>query len=290
MSKLYDGNSGLDQRSFIRNTEIAWKMLKRDASKHASGGVSQYEFLEETGLKVEGEARDVLDQYLDRWNWGQGRILVQNPNLEAAKEREEVRSQWRLYYHKHGVWARRISSTSSNAVAPSPPKVTEPPDIEEFLDELLVNFEAAASVNLQTLTYFRHVPGESLHMLATRFNRIARGIEYHRLMSSRSLAISLLHHLPPMIHDIVETEMNDQDKEREKHGLPLIEREELMNMARRAESTILKQEAEYRVAGEPLRPRKGAITQVHPNADHGFGANPSEIPYPCLYTARGKSA
>ena len=49
---------------FIRNTEIAWKILKRDASKHTSGGVSQYEFLEEIGLKVEGEARDVLDCYL----------------------------------------------------------------------------------------------------------------------------------------------------------------------------------------------------------------------------------
>ena len=52
-------------------------MLKRDASKHASGGVSQYEFLEETGLKVEGEAQDVLNHYLDKWNWGEGRYLAQ---------------------------------------------------------------------------------------------------------------------------------------------------------------------------------------------------------------------
>ena len=43
-----------------------------------------------------------------------------------------------------------------------------------------------------------------------------------------------------------------------------------MNMARRAESTILKREAEYRVAGVPLRPQKGVITQVHPDADRGF--------------------
>ena len=71
---------------------------------------------------------------------------------------------WRLYYHKHAVWARRISSTSSNAAAPSPPNVAEPPDIDEVLDELLVNFEAAASVNLQTLADFRHDPRESLHM------------------------------------------------------------------------------------------------------------------------------
>ena len=62
MSGLYDGNSQSDQRSFIKNTEIAWKVFKRDASKYASEGVSQYEFLEEIGIKVEGEARDVLDQ------------------------------------------------------------------------------------------------------------------------------------------------------------------------------------------------------------------------------------
>ena len=69
----YDGNSGPDQRSFIKNTKIAWKMHKRDASMHASEGVEQYDFLEELGTKVEGEARDVLDQFLDKWNWGQGR-------------------------------------------------------------------------------------------------------------------------------------------------------------------------------------------------------------------------
>ena len=65
-----------------------------------------------------------------------------------------------------------------------------------------------------------------------------------------------------MIRDTVEKDMNDQDKEREKQGLPLTEREELMNMARGTESTILKREAEYRVAGVPLRPRHGATPQV----------------------------
>ena len=89
---------------------------------------------------MEGEALDVLDQYLDKWNWGQGIILTPNPNLVAAKEREEVRNQWRLYYHKHAIWVRRISSTTSNAAAPSPPSVAEPRDIDEFLDELLINF------------------------------------------------------------------------------------------------------------------------------------------------------
>ena len=50
-------------------------------------------------MKVEGEARDVLDQYLDKWNWGQGQVLNPTPNLEMAQQREAVRSLWRLYYH-----------------------------------------------------------------------------------------------------------------------------------------------------------------------------------------------
>ena len=137
----------------------------------------------------------VRDQYLDKWDWGQGRILAPNPNLVVVKQREEVRSQWRLHYHKHAVWARRISSTTSNAIAPSPPSMAEPPEIDELLDELLINFEAATSINLHTLTNFRHDPRDSLHMSATRFNRVASAIEYHHIMSSRSLALALLHHL-----------------------------------------------------------------------------------------------
>ena len=135
-------------------------------------------------MKLEGEARNVLDQFLDRWNWGQGRIL--NPNLIMAQEREAVRSQWRMYYHKHAVSARKISSTSSNAAAPSPPDVDESRDIDEFLNELLINFEAAASNNLQTLAEFKHNPRDNLHMLGTRVNRIAVVTEENELMSSRS--------------------------------------------------------------------------------------------------------
>lgn len=86
----YDGNSGPNQRSFISNTKIDWEQLKRDVAKHASEGMSQYEFLEDLGVKLEGEARNVLDPSLDEWNGGQGIIL--NTNIEMAKQREVVRS------------------------------------------------------------------------------------------------------------------------------------------------------------------------------------------------------
>lgn len=208
-------------------------------------------------MKLSGEARNVLDTSLDKWNWWDGRIW--NPNLHMAKEREAVRFQRRMYYHMHALWARKISSTNSNATAPSPSDVDEPRDIDEFLDKLLINFEATSAVNLQSFYDFKHNPRDILHMLGTLFNLIVVVIEWNNLMSSRSLALALPQHLPVMICDTVEEKMKDQDLERAELRLPLTEWEELMTMARKAESTVRKLEAEYRVAGVPLRPRKGAI-------------------------------
>ena len=107
------------------------------------------------------------------------------------------------------MWARKISTTSSNATAPSLPDVEEPRDVREFLDELLINFEAAASNNLQMLADFKHNPRDSLHMLGTRFNRTAVATETNNLMSSHSLSLALLQHLPLMIRDMVEEEIKN---------------------------------------------------------------------------------
>lgn len=90
-----------------------------------------------------------------------------------AKEREAMRSLWRTLYHKTSMWSRKIANTSSNAAALVPPDVEAPSDINDFLDVLLVNFEAGLVVNLQALYDFKHNPRESLHMLGTRFNLIA---------------------------------------------------------------------------------------------------------------------
>ena len=61
---------------------------------------------------------------------------------------------------------------------------------------------------------------------------------------------------------MVEEKMKEQDMERMEQGLPLTEREELMTMARKAESAVLKLEAEYMVAGVPLRPPEGGDATV----------------------------
>ena len=86
----------------------------------------------------------------------------------------------------------------------------EPRDIDDVLDILLENFEAADALNLQTLTDSKHDPKETLHMLGTRFDIIASSLEMANLTSSRSLAIALLQHLPLLIQAKIEERMSDK--------------------------------------------------------------------------------
>ena len=60
--------------------------------------------------------------------------------------------------------------------------------------------------------------------------------------------------------------MEDQDTERLKRGKPLIEQEELMLMAREAESGVLRLEAEYRVARMTPKPKAGASKPDSPHS------------------------
>ena len=158
------------------------------------------------------------------------------------------------------TWSRKMGNTTSNAAAPLPPAEEEPRDIENFLDVLLENFEAADALNLQILTDSKHDPKETLNLLGTRFDIVASSLEKAKLMSSRSLAIALLQHLPLMIRANVEQQMKDQDKARLKSKEPLTNREELMVLARQEEKAVLLLEAEYTLAGVTQRPRVGAVS------------------------------
>ena len=162
-----------------------------------------------------------------------------NPNIEMALEREADRNLWHLYYNMKSTWSRKMGNTTSNAAAPLPPTVEEPSDIDDFLDILLIFFEAADALNLQILTDFTHDPKETLHLLGTRFDIIASSLEKGKLMSSRSPAIALLQHLPLIIRAKVEEQMIKQDKARLIAKEPLTNREELMAMARQEEKAVL---------------------------------------------------
>lgn len=155
------------------------------------------------------------------------------------------------------VWSVRLAHGIWQEAAPHEPNVEEQEDIDESLDVLPVNFQAAAAVNLAALQAFKHDPKESLH-LYTRSNVIALSLENNFLVTSRSPALSLLQHLPALIKFKGQKRIETQDTLRLRREKPPTERKELMTMAREEELSVLWLRAEYRMAGMTPKPRAGA--------------------------------
>ena len=64
----YDGNGGNEQRVFIKDARIGWKAIIADATKHILVGFTQFDYLETLGAKLGGQARRVLDNYVEIWD------------------------------------------------------------------------------------------------------------------------------------------------------------------------------------------------------------------------------
>ena len=64
----YDGNGGNEQRIFIKDAKIGWKAIIADATKHVSVGFTQFDYWETLGAKLGGQARRVLDNYVEKWD------------------------------------------------------------------------------------------------------------------------------------------------------------------------------------------------------------------------------
>ena len=59
--KKYAGDSGNEQRIFIKDARIEWEGVWTDLAL----GVTQYDYLESLGSKLIGQATRVLDNFLD---------------------------------------------------------------------------------------------------------------------------------------------------------------------------------------------------------------------------------
>ena len=57
-------------------------------------GVTQLEYLVELGAQLTREAREVLHNFLDKWEWEE----PTNSNDEEALKREVARALWRAWY------------------------------------------------------------------------------------------------------------------------------------------------------------------------------------------------
>ena len=93
------------------------------------------------------------DKLLDKWRW----TIKKNPdpNIEKAQERKVARALWRRFYHRTAAWTTMMIHSSTT---PPQPLSEEPEGIEEFVDVLLANFQAASATNLDALTNFSLIP------------------------------------------------------------------------------------------------------------------------------------
>ena len=61
----YCGEGGNLQRIFIAYAKKGWSDLKSDASKHLITGETLFDFIKSLGGKMEGQARRVLENYVE---------------------------------------------------------------------------------------------------------------------------------------------------------------------------------------------------------------------------------
>ena len=118
----------------------------------------------------------------------------------------------------------RMIHSSTTAPQLLPPLMEELEDIEEFVEVLLANFQAASATNFDALTNFKPNPKESLHMLGTEFNIFALSLKENNLISSYMPALALIKHLPDMVSYYglrTTNEIIREDKAHTKNGKPL---------------------------------------------------------------------
>ena len=91
MEPKYTGDGGVAQRNFIQDAQVGWKVITNDPHKHLGGGVSQYDYMESLLNRLGGQARRVLSNCLEKWNYKKD----SNPNIRDAIDREEDIKVWK---------------------------------------------------------------------------------------------------------------------------------------------------------------------------------------------------
>ena len=71
--------------------------------KQLGNGISQYEYLESLGPKLGGQARRLMDNYIDKWDYRD----IGTISYEEAVRREASRSKWRNFYKAKSVFDLR---------------------------------------------------------------------------------------------------------------------------------------------------------------------------------------
>ena len=101
--KKYTGDGSNEQRIFIKDARIGWRSLLSDPMKQLGNGFAQYEYLESLGPKLGGQARRLLDNYIDKWDYRD----IGNLFYEDAVTREASWSKWRKFYKAKSIFDLR---------------------------------------------------------------------------------------------------------------------------------------------------------------------------------------
>ena len=247
---LYVIDGGNGQKIFLKDTEVGKKRVLGNAEMHLSGGRTEYEYLEFVLEKLDGEGRKCLDNWLTCWNW---KLQPhENPNLDAIREAD--RAVWRIFYEEKALHTLRKVQHAKPGPAPIRPDeevenpILEPPNLEEFYAAMQSESKHASTNYLADLHAFRGNPKESLTKLATRFDEVADPLIMHKQMTSRHLALHFVNHIPAYIKRVTISQMKRMDKQRRIDKLPLVNKEELLRMAKENETDLLESKAEQRAA------------------------------------------
>ena len=136
VNRKYDGNGGNEQRIFIRDARIGWKAIIADANKHLSVGFTQFDYLETLGAFLSGQARRVLDNFVDKWDF----TNEDHVNYEEAITREASRAVWRRYYKRQAIYDLcQVQPGAGVAVPVRPDELEDPIEEPQELERVLVH-------------------------------------------------------------------------------------------------------------------------------------------------------
>ena len=105
-----------------------------DPQRHLGGGVAQYDYTDTLYHLLGGQARRLLDLFMDKWSWTKD----DNPYILEAIAREEDRAVWRNYYMEKSVFnLKRVYMVNTTGMPTRPYLLPHPiqelADLEEFL-------------------------------------------------------------------------------------------------------------------------------------------------------------
>ena len=152
LEKKCTGDGGNKKRIFIKDVRIGSKDVLADPNRHLANGVTQCDYVETMGMKLGGQARRVLNNFIDKWD----HTKEDNLDDEDAISWEAIRDVWRALYKRNTIFDLRQIHIAAEGKAPVRPGVledplAEPAELYGFLAIVQDTFQLAAAFYLSLI-------------------------------------------------------------------------------------------------------------------------------------------